>query len=370
MEIEYQEMQNELLELKHLKRSHNHDSEAASMLKAVLRAKELQVADLERSVTSLQNAKHADFNHLPTENKHAVELAQAEAEELRSALKSKNEKISNLLAQISDLRENTARSPASPQGKDDLSVHLKKMLASRNIELQQLYQQVVQLTEKNGGKDDQISANQIKELQLSKKLETQVEYINELQLLNDKMYSENKQLQQKLRSFEASPSEAQETVAQMREEIEENSHKFEMEKEELLKQLDLAEDRVEQLNRQWGEKVVKQKSQKEEIEKKLLSSKDELKQYSKVKKNVLDLALSIRAEALSLSKVQEARQNGERPDVSMLIGDALRTWQDEKGKTFDDLAALLEEAHSLFAAFRGYIADFYAQSVGDECAVQ
>ena len=47
-----------------------------------------------------------------------------------------------------------------------------------------------------------------------------------------------------------------------------------------------------------------------------------------------------------------------------------RDWEATEFFDSPKLASLLEEANTKFVAFRGHIADSYAQSVGDDCAIQ
>ena len=51
-------------------------------------------------------------------------------------------------------------------------------------------------------------------------------------------------------------------------------------------------------------------------------------------------------------------------------GVCCREWEAVESFDSPKLASLLAEADVKFAAFRGHIADSYASSVGDECAVQ
>jgi len=374
---------------------HLEDNHAASQ--AELRAKDSRISDYQDLTSSLRGdldrcraeLQHQRFENLrepsQTVNSASTSLDAYNIQsngvgDLQSIVSNKDKEILNLRTQISSLQElaelNKMHQPESAKNADNgLNQHLKKMLSSRNDELQELYQQVVYLTEQVGVKDDKFQASQTELAQIQRKLELQVAYINELQQLNDKMYSENKSLQQKLRAFEASPSEAQEEVSQLRDElnkarqhcVEEEKklkEKFQVEKQEL-------EDRQKEQDQRWSEHLELKTAKLEQITATLLASQNDLAKKNKAEEELVTVVHSVRAEAETLSKIQEVRAKGDRPDVSMLVG-AQHSGEWEATESFDSvkLVSLLAAADAKFVAFRGHIADSYAQSVGDDCAIQ
>lgn len=310
------------------------------------------------------------------------ELQERERESSHSILKAdllaRDVEVTNLKRNLAALRtasvtergdrgNNTSRDITSPSVADlsDSQAELRQSFQrASSEEVKDLYEQVIELTEQKGIAEEQAKTLKLEQNKTMQQLATQVAYINELQELNDKMYVENKKLQQKLRASKESPSSVAEDLVCVKDQLQHALRQSQMDKE-------LAMHEQMERTEAWAKTLQEEKVKFKQLEEKSEGFRSKLELMDQARRETKNLVATVRADAKQLDVVRKARQQGRRPDVTMLIStpDA-REYINAASSGWEGLTSLLHDTHNDISAFRAYIANSYTSDVSDECAMQ
>jgi chromosome segregation ATPase len=279
----------------------------------------------------------------------------------------------------SNHHHNSSNSKYNGESESSRNARLNQMLSERNGQLQKQYERVASLTELldksrgSGAQDDQDTE------QLREKVVAQVTYINELQEINDQMYGENKQMQQKLIALQVAPMESQERVEQAERRVRDLQTQHIATLEELEAKLHFEEQRGQERDHQ---RLLERKKEQT----RLATLDSEVAEFTlretTERRAGRELMLRIKetqAQATALCQVIKAHEAKERPDLTLLLGTAEteeddQQGGDEGGNLTDayrgEMVARLVEARQDLQGIRDYLADYYARSISDDCALQ
>ncbi|XP_053365113.1 golgin subfamily B member 1 [Clarias gariepinus] len=308
-----------------------------------LRAKEKQIDALSEELDALRNKceqaeAHAEMLKAEVEEAAAavktsisdaespVVALQAEVDEFKQFLKSKNEEIIDLSQQLSEQSFLLQKMQETVLEKDQLIASLQEGLKSEQERSQKLESEIPQ-------KQDEERDQNVKLQQLQRKLQAALvsrkELLKENQILKEELTNAEKlrsELLEKVTNYEANLSNLSTEKSKLIEEVDrtllENqslgatceSLKLAMdgllnEKETYKRQIDSAREEAEQASRRWEEKLQGMKEEYETLLKSYENVSDEAERVRKV----LEAARQERQESASKARAHEvARQEAEK----------------------------------------------------------
>lgn len=346
--------------------------------------KKVYEKDLETALLYQQIALYRDGLTIPSGIPQSIEVKQR--------LLTKRQQLQQLEVQLKQLKSGPREVDPSILSEHDVT-RLQQLVARRDNELKQLYQQVVELSEVIATRDRQLATKASHENELGRVINDKHILVMESQSHVEVLQAECRHLRGLLdsRATSSVSSKSVPSVAGLSSSTPPtnkratNQNATNHNGAQTIHTND-EHEHVTMTRAQWQQQLERHHHQwhqlqahERDVEAKRMA--EEIVTRKRHVTTLTRLASTIRGEVTALMGIVEAKKKGDEPDIELLVGSAAPTkdnGRSREGHTPDavtpheihDTNVMLDTIRADLRAIRSTIADAYAHTIGDQCTLQ